>query len=441
MSKKMFKLSAMFIALSLTVVVSLGCSKKAAPSDVFKVGVTDWLAAPIGIEISNWFKLYAKMVNEDGGSKIGDKTYKLEMINEDHGADPTKHQAALEKLIFNDKVKFILESFGADQNQSAQIAEQNKVIILGLGFGDETAKPKFSYFYRAQGLYFLRGSNYVMYKIFKERGAKNVLLVNPDGEAGKANVAQFSTVLPVVGLEKLTPIFFPAATTDFSGVAIKVKQLNPDAIDLGAAGDDQIVNFVRALKEVGWKGQMYPGLMNANLLANLVKTVGKEYIEGFVAPYLAPKGMTTDDKEIKALVKAYPKEYNGALGEDGVYWTAPWFVFKGAVDATQSTDPEVIKKYLAGQPKAEKTVCGMVHLFARPDVGNNAACDGIPSHGIGMIKNGELVFFKRVSIKDQYIMTIICNKVQPAYKAYWEKFGKPKFADEDISNLDFKDVK
>jgi hypothetical protein len=58
-----------------------------------------------------------------------------------------------------------------------------------------------------------------------------------------------------------------------------------------------------------------------------------------------------------------------------------------------------------------------------------------------MIKDGQHVFYKRVSVKDQYIMTIICNKTGPAYKQYWEKFGKPKFADEDISNLDFKDVK
>jgi len=276
MSKKIFKLSAVFISLSLAVVLSLSCSKKqAAPGDVFKVGVTDWLSIPMGIEISNWFKLYAKMINEDGGWKIGDKVYNLELVSEDHGGDPAKHRAALEKLIFQDKVKFVLESIGSNQAQSAQIAEQNKVVILSAGFGDETAMPKFNYFYRAQGLYFLRGSNAAMYKAWKDKGAKNVLLVNPDNEGGKANVLQFSTVLPIVGLEKLNPVFFPADTTDFSGVAIKVKALNPDCIDLGAAMDDQIVNFIRALKEVGWKGQMYPGLMNGGVLANLEKQDAK----------------------------------------------------------------------------------------------------------------------------------------------------------------------
>lgn len=443
MFKKSFKIFTVVFSVSLLIMLSFsGCKKKqAASGDVFKVGVTDWLAIPMGIEISNWFKLYAKMINDKGGWEIGDKVYNLEMIAEDHGGDPGKHRAALEKMIYQDEVKFILESIGSIQSQSAQIAEENKVIILSAGYGDETAKPNFNYFYRAQGLYFLRGSNAAMYKAWKDAGAKNVLLVNPDNEGGKANVKQFSTVLPIVGLEKLPPVFFPADTTDFSGVAIKVKALNPDCIDLGAAMDDQIVNFIRALKEVGWKGHMYPGLMNAGVLANLNKTVGAEYIEGFLYPYLLPTGMTSDDDEIQTYMDEYKKAYDGTIGEDGAYWTAAWFVLKGAIDATGSMDVEVVKKYLDNQPKAEKTLTGWVQLFARPDLGNNRCCDGIPSHGIGIIKGGKQEFYRKVSVRDQYLTTIICNGVGASYKPYWEKFGKPEFPDDDISVVDFKDVK
>ncbi len=442
MYKKRFRLLAVVLSFSLAIMLSLaGCSKKkeAATGDVFKVGLTSMLSTPMGIEIDNWFHLFAKLINDNGGWKIGDKTYQLELVSYDHGGDPTKHRAALEKLIFEDKVKIILESLGSWQAQSAQAAEQNKVVILSVGYGDETASPKFHYFFRAQGLYFLRGSNYVMYEDFKSRGAKNVLLVNPDNEGGHANVKQFSLVLPVVGLKKLPPVFFPGDTTDFSGVAIKVKEANPDVVDLGAAMDDQIINFVKALKEVGYKGFMYPGLMNTNLLDNLKKTVGKEYIEGFLFPYLSPIGMMTDDKDVKNYIDAYKDAYD-SLGEDGAYWTAAWFAFKGAVNGTQSTDSEVLRKYLESGPKAEKTMTGWVQLFARPDLGNDRTIDGIPSHGIGIIKNGEMTFYKKVSVKDQYLMTIICNQVVPAYQKYWKKFGKPTFPDENISKLTYKDL-
>ncbi len=101
-------------------------------------------------------------------------------------------------------------------------------------------------------------------------------------------------------------------------------------------------------------------------------------------------------------------------------------------------DPEVIKKFLENGPKADKTICGWVQLFAGPDVGNNRAIDGIPSHGIGIIKDGKLEFFKKVSVKGRYIMTVVCNKIVPVYQKYRDKFGKPKFPDDNISNIDYK---
>ncbi|MBN2038407.1 MAG: ABC transporter substrate-binding protein [Spirochaetes bacterium] len=432
------------MTLSLVAVISIGCSKKqAAEGDVLKIGVTSMLGFPTGIEIENWFRLYAKMVNDEGGWKIGDKVYKLDLLTEDHGGDPSKHRSALEKLIFQEEVKIILESMGAWPTTSAQVAEQNKVLIIGQGFGDESATPKFNYFFRGQGLFFLRGSNYVMYNEWKKNGAKNVLLVNPDSEGGKANTEQFSKVLPVVGLEALPPVFFPADVTDFSGVAIKAKQLNADCIDMGAALDDQVVNFLKALKEVGWKGQLYPGMINANLLANLNKTVGKEFIEGSLVPYTLAEGMTSGDKEVARYFDAYKTEYDGKIGEDGAFWTAPWFIFKGAVEATQSTDHEVLKKYLENKPRAEKTLLGWVQLFARPDLGNNRTIDSMVGHGIGIIKNGKVEFFKKVAIKDQYLATVLCNNMVDTYQKYWDKFGKPEFpkGDEKISVLDYKDLK
>ena len=114
-----------------------------------------------------------KAVNEKGGWKIGNDTYKLQSIVYDGGAgDAAKARAAAERLVFQDGVKFMVSNWGEMPNQTATITEPNKVLWLGCDFTDATINPNFKYFFRASGVYFARGLSYVIQKDFVAKGRR-----------------------------------------------------------------------------------------------------------------------------------------------------------------------------------------------------------------------------------------------------------------------------
>jgi hypothetical protein len=46
---------------------------------------------------------------------------------------------------------------------------------------------------------------------------------------------------------------------------------------------------------------------------------------------------------------------------------------------------------------------------------------------------------KQVTVKDQYLASIMAYHLVDVYKKYWEEYGKPVFPPED-SVLDFSDL-
>jgi ABC-type branched-subunit amino acid transport system substrate-binding protein len=237
----------------------------------------------------------------------------------------------------------------------------------------------------------------------------------------------------------LDPLFFNNSTTDFGPLAIQVKSLHPDFVELPHWGEgSQLTAMISALNDVGFKGNVYPGNVTPYVLDNVVKKVGKQFVEGWECVYFDPKGYNKDP-EINALIDQYMKEYKEWHNE-GCFWMSPWFLFKDAVESTQSVDPETIAKYLKNSKKAVKTFLGYDQLFARPDLKNYSTIDSAVGHYIAVIKDGKLTPLKGVSVKDQYLVSIEAMGLTDVYKKYWEQYGKPTFPPQP-SLFDFADMK
>jgi hypothetical protein len=109
---------------------------------------------------------------------------------------------------------------------------------------------------------------------------------------------------------------------------------------------------------------------------------------------------------------------------------AQWFIFRDAVNRTQSLDIDVLRKYFDNAPPATMTLVGYSQMFARPDVKNYRTIDAAPVHGVGIIKNGAMEYYKQCTISDQYLVSILEYGLEDVYKAYWDKYGFPKFPPE-----------
>ncbi len=128
---------------------------------------------PTGIEEKKWYDLFAKLVNEQGGWKIGADTYDVDMIIYDSQDNPAQGKNYLEKLVLQDGVKFILGSPTSNAATDAEVTEPNKVICLGWDFAGTSADPKLQYYYTPNGMFFSMGAFYIFDNDMEAKGMKS----------------------------------------------------------------------------------------------------------------------------------------------------------------------------------------------------------------------------------------------------------------------------
>jgi ABC-type branched-subunit amino acid transport system substrate-binding protein len=410
-----------------------------AATKELKIGALVNIKSPEGVEIQRWFNLFAKMFNEKGGWQIGDEKYRVKPMVYDCGFnDVSKTRSAAERAVLQDGVKFIVTTWGDVPAESVSITEPNKALWMGVSFTNETVDPKLKYTVRGLGLFFGLGLPFTIQRDTKAKGAKTDLIVNPDTQMGKVGTGLWSGAARVAGLQVLDPIYFNPSTTDFGPLATKIKNVNPDFVETPYVTGDQITNIVGALKDAEYKGKVYPGNVNPFILENLVKKVGKEYLEGWESIYYDPRGVVKDP-ELVALMDRYVQEYKEWHSE-GCNWISPWFLFKDAVENTKSVDVDTIVKYLQNFKKGVKTFGGYSQLFARPDLKNYKTVDAARGTYVATIKDGKLVILKTVPVKDMYLVSIKAMGLVDVYEKYWEEYGRPTFPPQP-SLFDFDDMK
>ena len=112
-------------------------------TQVIKIGnLTDFAIPPL-VNTRKALEAVVEGVNGDGGYKVGDTTYTLELISYDTKSDPNTARSAVERLISQDKVSVI---FG-DQTASnwATETEAAKVLALVGTPLTDVYKPEYKY--------------------------------------------------------------------------------------------------------------------------------------------------------------------------------------------------------------------------------------------------------------------------------------------------------
>jgi ABC-type branched-subunit amino acid transport system substrate-binding protein len=146
---------------------------------------------------------------------------------------------------------------------------------------------------------------------------KTVVVMGDVREAsGKAAVDQWTKLAESKHMKVLGTIAFTTGTTDFSSAAIKIKELNPDAILISTVTSDAI-NIGRAFHEQGVSSPilgnslMWPGV----LPQTLAKTIGKDAALWHVT------GSSTNEKSNgdPAVYKSFVSRYIAAALKDPIF--------------------------------------------------------------------------------------------------------------------------
>ena len=136
----------MRIALVLAGVAVLGFGPAAA-QDVIKIGAIGSLSGggtAWGLAIKRGAEIAVDEANAAGGVKVGDKTYKVELVMYDDQYTGQGGKNAAERLVHQDKVKYIIGPIGSGPVVSTiAVSTPEKVLVLSNGYTPTILRNEF----------------------------------------------------------------------------------------------------------------------------------------------------------------------------------------------------------------------------------------------------------------------------------------------------------
>src|ERR1039458_4420945 len=138
------------LAFALLAVALWGSGQAAA--EELKIGVIAPLSGPgagWGLALRGGAELAAEDMNAQGGLEVAGTKYKVVVIAYDDKYQAQGGADAANRLVFLDKVKFIVGPMGSAVGLAAQeFTEPNKVILIGDSFSTKLLSPKKPYTFR-----------------------------------------------------------------------------------------------------------------------------------------------------------------------------------------------------------------------------------------------------------------------------------------------------
>jgi len=315
---------------------------------VFKIGgiipLTGYLAL-WGLAEKRTINFAIEKINEAGGVRVGDDTYQLEFIFEDFASDPTKAVDAAYKLIFEDDVQII---YGGDDNSIAAIQpllEENEIISLlhtqvpftGLDF------PHTFHIGLPTGI----EGGYGVFQYMRENypEVETIFTINQDDVQGHLSGTADVVLSEYYGLEPVAPSeYFSVSNLDFTPIATKIANLQPDVLNIGATFDAYAGLILEAVHEMGTPPWKVVVSRYTNSQAITWAGFEPELSEGLIS-WSHDYTSELYSPDVREMAEEYIDRYGG-MDVWGMTFVDVPFIVKSILERADSTDKRDIYEYL-----------------------------------------------------------------------------------------------
>jgi len=348
----------------------------AAANETLKIGVIGPMSGPAaqwGVEIARGAEIRTEEINAAGGLKIGNTTYDLRVIPYDHKANAAEATTVVNRLVFQDKVSYIVgNSIGATTTAAQTITEPNKVVFLFVSWGKQSLGPQYPYSFRET----FSDVEVVepFYRWLKEQKKINtVALLDVNDQSGKTTGASMVEVAKALELKILADEYFDRAMTDFYPLLNRVLAMKPDYVDLGSVPPGTAGLILKQLHEMGYRGPK--GWVSGAILEGAIKIAGREASDGLLAPWSANLEGKNTPPAVKEIVAKYQKKYGEPAGNYVIDNYVALDIVTQAMKAAGTTDTEKVVGQMAGKKfdsawgpivVGGKGTYGVDHQFLRP---------------------------------------------------------------------------
>lgn len=273
------------------------------------VGVTSGPAAAWGTSNVRSMQTRAAWLNEQGGVKIGDKTYTIEVVTFDDQKDPKRAIAGMEKMA-QENIHYVVGP-NVDDGAAAvrPVAEKNGIIYFPYAFPKSLYAPPASN--AVLGMIANYQSGPAIYKYLKEnKGIKTVAFIAANESDPLSQRDGGVEAAKALGLDVVSSnITYQVDTTDFTPVITPVIKKNPDLLVLSGVAPANAPQIIRSARELGYKGLLSTETAQD---AQVLKEGAGELANGFISVGGASTPEIASDT-MKEFVARYTKmfgEYN-----------------------------------------------------------------------------------------------------------------------------------
>ena len=217
--------------------------------------------------------------NKNGGLDIGGKKYQIKLIEYDTNNVQTTEVAAINRLMFQDQVKYII-AFTSYQDAWINSTDQNKVLVLSTSSDINLAlRPNLHYSFNGA----CNNPGFVAFTGWfcknNPEAIKKVVRAFPDNQMGHFLSMAVGGLFQAFGVTPISADYSPSSSQDLSSLGTKVVSEGATAfmgVAGGTTGDALVYN---AVSQAGFKGQFFTTTQPST--ATLKTVLSAQALEGF----------------------------------------------------------------------------------------------------------------------------------------------------------------
>ena len=373
-------------------------STPAAPvsqeTQTLKIGWIGDLSNPLGLGYSRVLNALMDVYNNSGGLTLGGQKYNIQFIEYDDKSSAPTAVAAINRLVFQDQVKYILGDDTADA--WIPITEANKVLALVYSPSPAAIDPKLKYTYQISFLNTQLAVNW-MWFADKHPDVKTVGGLFVDGVGGHNDLKQIEQIFSLLNIKMVDSAFFPVDTKDFSAFATKIKNADPQVYTSSGVGPIPIELSWKAMVEAGYTGKLFsfrpqvPGVWA--MMAPLSLLEGQTFVVADIDASMAGGApMSAVSKEVN---DAYMAKY-GSWDFPFTDFAGSWYCLKTAMEKTQSLDVEKLSAAIGSGIEFDSPF-GPATMIKRPDMNNPRTVDAVYGTNFATVENGTVKIVESIT--------------------------------------------
>jgi branched-chain amino acid transport system substrate-binding protein len=350
--------------------VALGSAAPAAAAEkTLEIGVLGPLsggAASYGVELVRAAEIRTDEINKAGGLKVGGDVYKIKLITYDHKASAADAATAANKLIFQDKVKYIIgNAVGATCNAVQTVSEPQKVLFAFVCWGTNNLGPDKPYSFRSMLSQWEVAEPFYRWVKDKHPAIKKIAIISPNDTSGLDTNTAVVKAVKSLGLELVAEETYERGTKDFYPILNKILAKKPDLLDVAASPPGEAGLILKQAHELGFKGAK--GWTAGTNPASLVSISGPEAAEHLWSPLNINVKSDFVDARVRKFGEEYEKRYKEVPGAIAVANYAAFDVITKAMQEAGSVDTDKVLAALTSRPY--DTVWGRLAIGAKETYG------------------------------------------------------------------------